>query len=216
MQRMPRFFALLALGLVSVVSLPGCGFLAHMTYWIRGDLVEAKTRCLDNKRVAVICLDANSLLGPGSEAEAVAKAVSNTLAFNVDGIKIVRQQEINDWIDSHDEDLTDFRVVGRGVKADMVVGIDLESFSIHEGQTLLRGKARIRTRAYDMSQGGKVVYETPTREIVYPENGARHITESEANFRLLFITMLARKIACEFYAFDRLLDFGNDAAILGV
>ena len=33
--------------------------------------------------------------------------------------------EIADWIDNQDQDLTDYREVGRGVKADMVVGIDL-------------------------------------------------------------------------------------------
>jgi hypothetical protein len=206
--------AMLVVAAAAAVSLPGCGFMAQMHYWMTGDLVAAKTTCLDNKKVAVVCLDANTLLGPGSEADAVAKAVSNTLAFHVEGINIVRQQEINDWIDGQNQDLADFRDVGRGVKADMVVGIDLESFSIHEGQTLLKGRSRVRTRVFDMTQGGKLVYETPPREVAFPENGARPITENEANFRLLFIHTLARKIAKDFYSYDRAEDYGGDAAFL--
>ena len=34
-----------------------------------------------------------------------------------------------------------------------------------------------------MTKGGEVVYETPPKEIAWPENGARHVTENEANFR---------------------------------
>jgi hypothetical protein len=212
--RYPARLATLVIAAAAAVCLPGCGFMAQMHYWITGDLVPAKTTCLENKKVAVVCLDANSLLGPGSEADAVAKAVSNALAFNVEGINVVRQQEVNDWIDGQDQDLADFRDVGRGVKADMVVGIDLESFNIHEGQTLLKGRSRVRTRVFDMKQGGKLVYETPPREITFPENGARPVTENEANFRLIFIHTLSHKIAKDFYAYDRLEDYGGDAAFL--
>lgn len=200
-----------------MVSQSGCavaGLLAQVNYWIYGYKEPAKTHCLDKKRVAVVCLDPGSLKGPGSEAAALAKAVSNALAYNVDGIDVVRQQEINDWIDTHDQDLTDFRDVGRGVKAQMVVGIDLESFSLHEGQTLLKGRANVAVKVFDMTQNGKVVYETPTREIAFPKNGARHVTESEANFRVLFIHTVAQKIARDFYDYDRMEDYGSDSAML--
>ena len=165
--------------------------------------------------MAVVCLDANSLKGPGSEADNIAKAVSRSLGYNVKDIKLVRQSEVADWFDNHDQDVADYADIGRGVKADMVVGIDLEGFSIHEGQTLLKGRAGVVTRVYDMQRGGEVVYESPMREIAWPESGARHVTENEANFRVAFIQTLAMKIAHEFYDYDAAEDYGLDAAFLG-
>ena len=34
------------------------------------------------------------------------------------------------------------------------------------------------------------------------ENGARHVTENEANFRTIYIGMLAERVARDFYPFD--------------
>jgi len=196
-------------------SLTGCGTLSHLSYWIYGIKVDAKFTGLQKKRVAVVCLDANSLRGPGGEADAVAKSVSNILAVKVEDIEIIPQAKIADWIDGHDQNLTDYRDIGRGVKADMVVGMDLESFSTHEGQTLLKGRAKVSVRVYDMAKDGQVVYETPTKEISFPEHGARHVTENEANFRVVFINTLAEKISRDFYAYDKLEDFGGDASYMG-
>jgi hypothetical protein len=220
MNRWPLSTVRLVIVLVAAsitISQTGCGvvgLMAQVSYWIYGDKIAPQTHCLEKKRVAVVCLDPGSLKGPGNEAAALAKAISNALAYNVEGIDVVRQQEINDWIDTHDDDLTDFRDVGRGVKAEMVVGVDLESFTLHEGQTLLKGRANVAVKVFDMTQNGKVVYETPSREIAFPKNGARHVTESEANFRTIFLHTLAQKVARDFYAYDRLEDYGGDSALL--
>lgn len=209
-----RLFVCLA-AVLALGAAPGCGMLPTVAYWIKGNKVPAKFKGLEGKRVAVVCLDANSLKGPGSEADNIAKAVARTLGYNVHTIKLVRQSEVADWFDNHDQDVADYADIGRGVKADMIVGIDLESFSVHEGQTLLKGRAAVITRVYDMQRGGEVVYESPQREISWPESGARHVTENEANFRVAFIQTLAMKIAHEFYDYDAEDDYGLDAAFLG-
>jgi hypothetical protein len=196
-------------------TLSGCSAISTVSYWLYGNKAPAKFEGLEGKRVAVVCLDADSLKGPGGEAERVARAVATTLGYNVADIKLVRPAEIADWLDNHDQDITDYKDIGRGVKADMVLGIDLESFSIHEGQTLLKGRANVATRVYDMQRGGEVVYESPSHEIAWPENGARHVTENEANFRTAFIHTLAHRIARDFYPYDKIDDFGADAAFLG-
>jgi hypothetical protein len=193
----------------------GCSAISTVSYWLYGNTNPAKFNGLEGKRVAVVCLDADSLKGPGSEADRIARGVATTLGYNVADIKLVRPSEIADWLDNHDQDFTDYKDIGRGVKADMVVGIDLESFSIHEGQTLLKGRASVATRVYDMQRGGEVVYESPSHEIAWPENGARHVTENEANFRTVFIHTLAQRIARDFYPYDKIEDFGSDADFLG-
>jgi hypothetical protein len=201
--------------LLLATALSGCSAFSTVGYWLYGNTNPAKFDGLKGKRVAVVCLDADSLKGPGSEADRVARAVATTIGYNVADIKLVRPNEIADWLDNNSQDITDYKDIGRGVKADMVVGIDLESFTIHEGQTLLKGRASVSTRVYDMQRGGEVVYESPSHEISWPENGARHVTENEANFRTAFIHTLSHRIARDFYPYDKVEDFGADAAFLG-
>lgn len=210
-----RTFAALSLALLTAAATSGCGLASQLAYIVHGNPVEAKFAGLEGKRVAVVCLDANSLKGPGGEADAIAKAVSANLSYKVPDIEVVRQSEIADWMDNHNEQLTDYRNVGRGVKADMVVGIDLDSFSIHEGQTLLKGRAAVGVKVYDMQKDGALVYENPMHEIAWPESGARHVTESEAKFRTFFVHTLAGRISKDFYSYEKIEDYGLDAAYQG-
>jgi hypothetical protein len=191
----------------------GCGsHLGLLNYWINGvGYTPPRFAGLEGKRVAVVCLDGNSLHGPGSDADDLASAVARMLGYKVPDIEMVRPSEIADWIDSQDQDLSEYREVGRGVKADMVVGIDLLSFSIHEGQTLLKGRSKVAVKVFDMTKGGEVVYEAPAKEIAWPENGARHVTENEDNFRLSYVAILASKIAREFYSYESIDDVALDA-----
>jgi hypothetical protein len=196
-------------------SLGGCGPVATIAWLIHGpEMVPAEFDGLKGKRVAVVCLDANSLGGPGGEADTVAKAVGILLGKNVADVKMVRPTEVADWLDSHGDDLTDYRDVGRGVKADMVVGIDLLAFNLHEGQTLLKGRAKVGVKVYDMKKGGELVYESAPKEVNWPENGARHVTENEANFRTIFVGVLAERIARDFYPVELAQNFGTDARFL--
>jgi hypothetical protein len=191
----------------------GCGdHLGLLNYWMHGvGYVQPKFPGLEAKRVAVVCLDGNSLDGPGGDADQLAQLVEGALRAKVPDIQVVRSTEIANWIDSQDQDLSDYREVGRGVKADMVVGIDMHSFSIHEGQTLLKGRSKVAVKVFDMTKGGEVVYETPPKEFAWPENGARHVTENEDNFRLSYIAILANRVARDFYSYESIEDVALDA-----
>ena len=49
-------------------------------------------------------------------------------------------------------------------------------------------------------------------EGAWPESGARHVTENEANFRAIFIHTVAQRIANDFYDYELMTDFAGDAA----
>ena len=212
-----RLYALAAiLVTISLAPSSGCTFVAQTIGALEGhEIVPAKFSGLEGKRVAVVCIDVNSLAGPGDEADLLARGVSTQLSQNVKNIKMVKQSEIHDWIDQQDQALIDFRNVGRGVKADMVIGIDLNSIATRDVGTLLQGRANISVKVFDMSRPDEPVYEKPASVIEFPEHGARHVTESEGNFRMMFLRILAEKISKDFYAHDRTLDFGRDATYFG-
>ncbi len=199
--------------LLAIAGSGGCTFLTQVIGAFEGaEIVPARFNGLEGKRVAVVCLDVNSY-GPGGDAELLAKAVRDQLRDNVKGIKLVKQSEIHNWIDQQDQ--VDYRDVGRGVHADMVVGIDINSLSTRDVGTLMKGRADVAVRIFDMNRPEEPVYETPTTTIEFPEHGARHVTESAANFRVAFIRVLADKITKDFYAYDRTLDFARDSTFIG-
>lgn len=208
-----QFLPLSLIGGIAL-STTGCGLAAQIMYTLKGAEEPAKFSGLKEKKVAVVCFDSNTLRGPGTEAETIAKIVSTKLGMKVKDIDLVRQAEISDWLDNQTQDVADFREVGRGVKADMVVGIDLKSFSIHEGATLLKGRASCAVLVYDMTKSKEPVYSADI-QLNYPENGARHVTESESAFRTIFTDALASRIARDFYPYDRMDEYGKDAKFIG-
>ena len=110
----------------------------------------------------------------------------------------------------------DYREIGRGVNADMVLGIDVGDLRLHEGQTLYQGRVTLTITVYDMQDDGKVAFRRTMPDFTFPQNGPRHATEmTEARFRSLFIEVLAKQVAKYFcpYMFED--DFAKDATALG-
>lgn len=190
----------------------GCGLASQMVYFFRGNQVPAKFTGLKDKKVAVVCITSGNGGGPGTEADVLARSVGKILQKQVVGIDVVPQDKVIDWMDKNNWNQIDYKQVGRGVKADMVLAIELGSFTIHEGQTLLRGRAGIGVKVFDMAEKGKMVYDTPARDISFPRNGASQVTQSESEFRRLFVWSLAQEIARDFHAYDAVEDLARDSA----
>jgi hypothetical protein len=210
-----RLLAVLAL-VILVLPAGGCvGMTAQLLYLIRGNKVEADFNGLVGKRVAVVCVSSTSSFGPGTESVMVAQTVGNILRQKVKKIEVVRNDEVANWIDNNNWDQIDFRTVGRGVNADMVVAIELEGVRLTEGPTLYRGRAAVTLTAYDMKEGGKIAYRREPFDFAFPVNGARHSTEiSEASFRRQFVHTLAEQIAKRFYAYEAIEDVAMDSTFI--
>ncbi len=200
-----------------LTSTPGCvGLVAHLINAGWGDEVEARYEGLTEKKVAVVCLARSSLYGPSSSSADIAARVEHFLAERVPKITIIPQQEVNEWTDEHDWDQRDYPLLGKGIGADQIVAIDVLSMSLHEGNTLYRGRTDIELRVLDMSCGGKVVYTEVLPQIVFPATNGLHITDvSEGEFRRQFLEWVSAQVAHRFYDYDRTEDFGRDPTFVG-
>ena len=208
---------LLGLGALTglVANSGGCTFLSQVVMTMQDRRVDAKFNGLEGKKVAIVCLDTHSLREPGGDAEALARALGKELAANVKDMKLISEGKVADWMDNQRDDVVDFRDVAKGVKADMVVGIDLKPISIYEpGGTTLRGRATVEAKVYDMSKPHEPVHTIEETQITFPEHGQIHVTESAVNFRKLFVQQIAHRLAKDFYAFDKTLDFNSDAKFI--
>jgi hypothetical protein len=206
------------LGILLILCIPvlacstGCAVLYQLAYG-GGPMIEAKFPGLKGKRVAVVCVMNSSTYGDSEVASTLANSVGRLLGSKVDKIEIVRQREVSDWMDTNDWDESDFVEVGRGVKADLVLAIDVDSFSVHESKTLLKGRCHLTTTVYDVNNGGKELFRTTDYEHTFPESHAIPIVSTDwRSFERTYIQVLAEHIAKNFYDYNMADDFAKDGA----
>ena len=215
MSRTRQFFYLL-LALIVMAPLSGCaGLIAYPLYVIKGDSVPANYDKLASKRVAVICKSASSASGPNSPESLINRHFSQILQERVSDVEIVPVEGVADWIDRNNWNEIDCVEVGRGVNADAVVLLAVESFSLKDSPTLFKGRSTVTTKVYDLTQDGKVDYQGNTFDFAYPQNGGRHTTElSDAAFQRQFTKVLSHHLAKDFFKYDKSEDYAQDATLI--
>ncbi len=197
--------------LAVLASLVGCGLMSVMLYNFAPDDIPAEFNKLRDKRVVVVCRSVRELQFTDS-------TVPNQLTSEIGKllkehkINVVDDEEVAQWTDENT--WQKFTEVGKALKADMVVGIELERFTLYQGQTLFQGNATVRIVVYDMQAGGKQVFEKTLPRVLYPPHTPiSSADKSEGEFRSQFLGVLAEQIARHFYSHDSRVDFATDAAL---
>jgi hypothetical protein len=193
----------------------GCrGALTTLVYLIKGTDVDPDFPGLKGKKVAVVCRSETLQLNSNSNAgRDLAQQITALLKDKVPKIQVIDQRKITKWTDENTWE--EYPEVGKAVKADMVVGVDLESFDIFQGQTLYQGKANATIRVYDCKNGNKMVFEKHIPQSLSPPNSAVPTSErTEGEFRREYMQVLADQIARHFYAHDAYADYALDAKSL--
>jgi hypothetical protein len=199
----------------AMVLTVGCtSLMVTALYLFQGNDEEAKFTGLKGKKVAVVCRPMVSLQDSGANvSRELAKQIGTLLEEKGDKIKTIDQQKIAKWTDTNPWD--EYTEVGKAVKADVVVGIDLESFSLFKAQTLLQGNAKVKIVVYDCKTG-KLLFEDEIPQYLYPPNApVETCVQSESEFRRHYIHALAGRIGLTFYSHDRYYNIGQDASALG-
>ncbi|HVU85953.1 MAG TPA: hypothetical protein VHD36_01445 [Pirellulales bacterium] len=215
MDRTTRRFLMLATGMVmlaTIASQSGCvNALATAAWLIKGNDVGADYNGLRNKRVAVVCrplVELQYSTGTRSTQE-MAVMIGEMIGQRVRKVSVVDPREVAEWTDEHDWE--DFAEVGQALKADMVIGIDVEEFSLFQSQTLYQGKARMNITVYDVADGGKVVYKKSLPRITFPPNRGVDTSMPEDDFRRRFVAHLSDIVGRHFYSHDATSDVALDA-----
>jgi hypothetical protein len=203
--------ALAAVGL----SASGCRNALAMAMWLtNGTNVPAEYAGLRGKKVVVVCRPLADLkYRDTSVAKDLALNLGMLLGRNVPKIEVIDPRKVAQWTDENTWD--EYTEIGEALGAEMVVGMDLQDFTIYQGQTLYQGKATVTLRVYDCSAGGQPVFEKELPQAVYPPNTAVPTSEKvEAEFRREFVRVLADQIGRHFYAHDAYDNYAVDATTL--
>lgn len=210
--RVKSFAAVLVFAVTAAVLHVGCTrALTTAVYLIKGTNEPAEFTGLKGKKVAVVCRPIVELQYSASNAHAdLAEDVSRLLAGKIKKIQIVPTDEIAEWTDENSWD--EYTEVGEAVEADLVVGIDIDHFSLYQGQTLYQGKAGLTVKVYDMKNGGQVLYEKRLPQLHYPPTtGLPTADRSEADFRREFVAEAAGRVGRLFYPYDSQSDYALDS-----
>lgn len=198
-----RKLTFLLLLTICLSPMVGCvGMFANFLNVMGAGLMPPAFSGLEDQKVAVICVSNSELFGPTSTSTELSVRVNRLLTRKVKDIEIVSPQRLDDWIDQNDWDMTDFVSIGRGVGADRVVAIDIDSLSLHDGATMFKGRTNIHLVVYDMNTGQELFSSSPP-QIEFPTStGVPATSTSEREFRKMFLDAVAGRIARNFYSFD--------------
>lgn len=201
---------------VGLLTLPGCvGFLAQMIYTIKGTQVPPDFDGLNGKRVAVVCVSDASAYGPDTLTYTVGQMVGIQLANGLDEkSQVIAPARIEDWIDKNGWTETEYVELGKGVEADMVVAIEIASYSLNEGSTLFKGRSDVTVTVYDIEKDGQVPFSATPNHFVFPKHGRPAIQTTERQFEAFYLAQLTTMVANHFIAHDKLESFARDAATI--
>jgi hypothetical protein len=204
----PILLAVFAALLLPVTG--GCSTLFTAAYLLQPADVPAEFTGLKGKHVAVVCRPIVELeFSDAGSARELASLVGAQVESKVRRARLIGQQEVARWIDENS--WVDYPTLGKSLDADLVVGIDLEEFRMHEGSTLYRGRATAHVRVFEVATK-KVLFDKRLDNFAFPANTAIPATDrSEAEFRAMFLQMLSQKISRCFHAYESRDVFAEDS-----
>ncbi len=205
----------ISVAVLLTVSQTGClGYVANFMYVIKGHTIDAEYKGLEGKRVAVVTLTDSSQYSDDASARILSRRVSEILKTEVKKIQLVREDEVQQWRDRNGWDAIEFIDIGRGVKADKVVAIEMTNLRIRDGATLYRGRATVTITVYDVATKEEE-FRKHLDEFTYPETAGQYTSETtETKFRALYLNVLAMRLARFFHGYDYSDTVALDATIV--
>ena len=196
-----------------LVTTTGCiSLAANLIHAVQGNNRPAAYNGLSGQRVAVVCITEGRYGGEACNS-ILANNLQVVLKSNIDDIELVRGSEIEQWMDVHGRRSTDYVEIGKGVKADQVLAVEVADLNLMNGPTLFRGQADVAIAVYEIPSGD-LLFRKQMPEFAFPTTGGKPVTEtSENRFRSFFLAELTREIGGQFYPVDATDFVARDATI---
>ena len=181
----------------------GClGLYSNLMHAVGADKGPAEFEGLTESRLAIVTVTDSSQYSNDTSARLLSRQVGGILMKEVKDLTLIREDLIEQWRDQNGWDSVDFVSIGRGVKADKLLGIEVTNLRLRDGATLYRGRADVNLSVIDIATGD-VLYRRELDEFTFPTSAGQYTSETtEKRFRKLYLDMLALQIARSFYPWD--------------
>ena len=137
-------------------------------------------------------------------------AVEQKLNQRIPELTLIKQQEIEDWMDRNDWDEIDYVELSKGLGCDFLIAVDFDNFSLYEGQTLYKGRSDIGVTVFE-TETESVVFRLEPTMIQFPANSGQHTADTrESEFRNRYLDVISSFVARQFYSYDVKEDYAQD------
>ncbi|MEZ6091295.1 MAG: hypothetical protein R3C05_25420, partial [Pirellulaceae bacterium] len=187
----------------SALTQVGCtSFLTTFLYAMGADLQPAEYKELSGSRTAIVVVTDGSQYSDDITSRTLCRKVGEYLELELSDFEMVPEEEVDSWKDINGWEELDFVALGKGTKAEKVLGIEVTGMRLREGQTLYRGRANVTTTVYDVASGRKE-FRRSLDDFTFPVHTGKYASETtEAKFRRDFLDILARRVARYFHRYD--------------
>ncbi len=188
---------------VVMLTQAGCMLYANFVHAVGADKVPAKYDGLADTKLAIITVTDSSHYSDDVSARLLSRKVGEALTSELDDLSLVREDQIQQWRDTHGWDSIDYRAIGKGLNAEKVLGIELTNMRLRDGATLYRGRADVTLSVIDV-ESGDILYRGELDDYTFPMSAGQHTSETtEARFRKLYLGMMAKQISRQFHPYDQ-------------
>lgn len=184
---------------------------ANLIHAIKGNDIPAEYSGLTDKRVALIC-SVDGAVASEATSSVLGSYISSALQQNLPKATFVKQEEVDRWLEIEGWSSNDALAIGKGVKADQVVSVQVTNFKLREGATLYRGSCDIRVSVYDINADGRLAFVREIDEHAFPRVGGTPVSDTtDAKFRSIYLHLVATKVASLFHPSDPTAEYALDA-----
>lgn len=200
---LPNLLALVLFTGCILLTQTGClGLLSNLMHAVGADRIPPEYDGLAKSKVAIVTMTDQSQYSDDVASRLLTRKVRDVLSMEVKEMTLVHDEAIQKWRDTHGWETIDYMAMGKDVKADKLLAIEMTDVRLRDGATLYRGRAAIVITVYDMATE-KVVFRKEIDEYTYPSQAGQYTSETtETKFQKLFLSMLAKQISRTFHSYD--------------
>ncbi|KAA1261925.1 hypothetical protein LF1_44860 [Rubripirellula obstinata] len=210
----PLWCVAIATCIAAAVCQTGCLGVASQVMRVAGmNLIPAEYEGLNKSTVAIVTMTDSSQYTNDSAARDLSRRVGAELTTEGKDITLIREDLVQQYRDVHGYESNDFVEIGKEVKADKVLVIEMTDLSLRDGATLFQGSADIHLQVVDVATG-ESVYTQNIDQYTFPKSTGQHTSETtEKRFTKLYLTMLSKEIGRKFRAWDPTETVAQDVLI---
>ncbi|MGL6226771.1 MAG: hypothetical protein ACRC10_09120 [Thermoguttaceae bacterium] len=203
------FQAVLGCGLIALlISTAGCqAGLFTLAYLWKGRDVDPEYDILKKGeiKVAVVCrTSAMDQYQNETVPRDITRQVAKLIKQNVKNKKltVIDYRKVEQYLDDCSHNFEDFDEVGDALKADVVIGIELQNFYLQDSPNLLQGRAGWMVKTFDMRK--QDLYAQKVMSVVYPPNVPLPVRDNTSvpAFRMKFVDVISKQIAALYHPHD--------------
>ncbi len=220
-RRVFLILAFAALSSLTLVATSGCAGAFLMPYYlIYGTDAPAKyademKQIPKESKMVVICRSNLNLFGSSNPNADLAQSVTYVVSTEMKDkkkkkLEWIPYSEVEDKFDEEELNASSFEKLGAKLKADYVIGIDIETFDVHHSTQFYQGNSKVLVRLVDVKEGEILVRESmPT--YAYPPTPIPISDYEEIEFQKTFTVKLAKRIGTLFCPHDPHDQYAEDS-----